>query len=280
MAERWWINGEEGRLLDISERGLTYADGLFETIAVQAGQPRFLDYHLDRLLAGCQRLLIPAPDRSGLGDELSQHAAAAGEAVLKLVLSRGPGGRGYVPPRTPSVTRIIGLLARAPAPARHYSEGIVAGFVGMPVSENRQLAGLKTLARLEQVLAAAEREAMNLDEALMCDQAGQLVCGTMSNVFLVHEGELHTPDLSGAGVRGVMRRVILEEASRLGITVREQPVPLKALGDATEVFVSNALIGLWPVRRLGERELLPGPLSRRLQEALVQRGVHECSAGC
>ena len=96
MAQ-YWINGTPGRLVDITDRGLAYGDGLFETIAIRHSAARFLDLHLDRLYAGAARLKLAAPDRDSLHTQLVTAATGLDEGVLKLIMTRGSGPRGYAP---------------------------------------------------------------------------------------------------------------------------------------------------------------------------------------
>lgn len=280
MTGQWWINGVPAHQVEVTDRGLAYGDGLFETMAVEGGRPRLLEWHLDRLLTGAGRLGLPAPDRAGLAESLRARSAGQDRAVLKLLLTRGPGSRGYAPPPATSPTLAIGLLPRDPVPAAPYRTGITAGLSSIPAALSPALAGLKTLGRVEQVLAAAERQAAGFAECLMCDAGGELVSGTMSNLFLVRAGVLLTPRLDRSGVHGVMRRLVLELAPALGLPVREERLPAGRLAEADEIFVCNALIGLWPVSTLGDWQRAPGPVTRRIAAALADRGVVECAAAC
>ena len=278
MSGRWWINGVQAHQVEVTDRGLAYGDGLFETIAVDEGNPRLLELHLDRLFAGAAQLGLAAPARASVAAALTGHAAGQGRAVLKLLLTRGPSDRGYAPPDTTSPTLAIGLLPREPAPSAHYRDGITAGLSAVPAALSPALAGLKILGRLEQVLAAAERKESGFAESVMCDPEGHLVSGTMSNLFMVRDGVLVTPRLDRSGVRGIMRRLILELAPAVGLTVREERLPVHRIDEADEIFVCNALIGLWPVSRLARWQRAPGPVTRRIAAALASRGVVECAA--
>lgn len=274
--ERYWINGVPGRLVDIDDRGLTYGDGLFETIAIRRSVGRFLDLHLDRLYAGAARLNLSAPERDSLRAQLSAAAAGIDEGVMKLILTRGCGPRGYAPALHQQPTVAWGLercKAQRWTPIRVRWCETIAG-------RNPVTAGLKTLCRLEQVLARAEWQDELIAEGFMCDEQGQLVGGTACNVFIVSGGRLLTPSITHAGISGVMRRVILQQAQEAGIESYEGPVTKKELLDADEVFVSNALIGMRPVGQLGERQWNPGPVTCKLAAKLVDLGVGECAGSC
>lgn len=274
--DQWWINGSPGRSVDISDRGLAFADGLFETIAVRGHQPRFLELHLARLLEGCVRLRLPLADAAALEQQVRQHAATITEGVLKIIVTRGPGPRGYALPPRPVPTIAIGLEARAPVPWRP----IRVRWCETVAGRSPAAAGLKTLGRLEQVLARAEWSDDSADEGLMVGEDGFLVGGTASNVFLVMRGELITPAITAAGIRGVMRRVIMGEALAANLPVVESRVARGDVADAAEIFVSNALTGIRPVTALGAQTWRVGPVTRQLAARLVQAGVGECAGSC
>ncbi|MDH5275432.1 MAG: aminodeoxychorismate lyase [Gammaproteobacteria bacterium] len=271
--ENWWINGRPGRHIDVADRGFTYGDGLFETIAVRNGEARFLALHLDRLLGGCARLRIAAPERAGLQASLAAAALGIRHGVLKLIVTRGAGPRGYGLPAEQSATVVWGTMDSEPRP----SGPIEIRWCETMVSVNPATAGLKTLGRLEQVLARAEWTAAQVVEGLMTTIDGQLIGGTSSNVFVVAGNRVLTPALHRAGVAGVMRRVVMAEARRDGIELVETALTPFEVHDATELFVSNALTGIRPVCRLDSRTFTVGPVTRRLRELLVAAGVGECA---
>jgi 4-amino-4-deoxychorismate lyase len=137
------------------------------------------------------------------------------------------------------------------------------------LGENPRLAGLKHCNRLEQILARTELAAEPLAEGILFSSSGNLVSATSSNVFLVRESCLLTPRIDLCGVAGVMRRVVLREARRVGIPARECELRAQDLEAADEIFLTNARIGIWPVRALDARELTPGPVTRHLQSVLA-----------
>lgn len=252
--------------LSLTDRGLHYGDGLFETMAVQEGRVRLLDLHLARLARGAARLAIPLADAEGLAAALAAAAGAMGEGVLKLILTRGSGGRGYFPPDVPTPSLI---LQRYPPVAVEGQEGVTVRLCELRLARQPYLAGLKHLNRLEQVLARAEWRDPAVAEGLMLDSEGLLVEGVASNVFLVREGRLLTPLLDQCGVAGVMRAHVMQRAATLGLEVRETRLVLDDLMAADEVFLTNSLHGIRPVTRLlGRRDWAVGPMTRTLQAGL------------
>jgi 4-amino-4-deoxychorismate lyase len=256
------------------DRGLHFGDGLFETIACRGGVPRFLAWHLERLSLGCERIRIPLPNLSEVRDEVRALAREADSAIIKVMLTRGIAtARGYSPTGIEKPTRITfryGWPSEDPA-ARQ--DGVRVRVAALRLGENPALAGLKHLNRLEQVLAKMEsmdapKAGDPAAESLLFSSSGRLISGTMSNVFIVRKSRLHTPRIDLCGVAGVMRRVVLSEATHAGIAAEECILRAEDLANAEEIFLTNARIGIWPVRALESQILAPGLVTRRLQRHL------------
>ncbi len=248
------VNGVPATSLSLEERALHYGDGLFETLAIREGRPEFWEEHLRRLRSGCEHLGFPAPDSPLLESEARQLCGERERGVLKIIVSRGTGGRGYRPPERANPTRILSLHPWPEWPESHQTQGVEARICSTPLACNPALAGIKHLNRLEQVLARAEWGDPAIAEGIMLSTDGHLVEGTMSNLFLVRDGRLLTPDLSRCGVAGIMREKVMESACRLGIECETLFLGLEELEKAEGVFLTNSLIGIWPVRRIGVLE--------------------------
>ncbi len=263
------INGSETDRLDALDRGLHYGDGLFETLRIRAGRPRLWSAHVARLAHGCERLGLPLPAEALLRDEADQLCGGMADGVLKIVLTRGPGGRGYRPPHDVAPTRLLAVFP-APVHAPEYAtQGVAVRLCDTRLGHSPALAGLKHLNRLEQVLARAEWDDPDIAEGLMQDIEGNIIEGTMSNLFVVQGERLRTPALSRCGVAGVMRAQVMAAAAAQGIAVEEGRLGLKELAAADELFLTNSVIGLWPVRRFeGNDYAAPGPLTARLAAAV------------
>jgi 4-amino-4-deoxychorismate lyase len=263
----WLVNGQPTGV-DPADRGLAFGDGLFETMAVKDGQVRWLALHLDRLEHGCRRLAIPAPARGTLEHELRTHCPRAGRAVAKLIVTRGAGPRGYAAPEPTVPTRVLGISAWPDFPVARYRDGIAVGVCELKLGENPALAGLKHLSRLEQVLAQLELKGRAVDQGLLLDTSGNVVGGTSSNLFAVFGAELVTPALLRCGIKGVMRRAVLEAAATLGLRAAERDLTLAQISRADELFMTNALIGVWPVATLDAQRFAVGPVTKRLMAHL------------
>jgi len=264
----WLVNGQPTGI-DPADRGLAYGDGLFETMAAHDGDVRWLELHLDRLEEGCRRLEIPSLPRALLEREIRAHCPRTGSAVVKLIVTRGPGARGYAPSDDSAPTRVLSLSPWPKFSARHYRQGIAVHVLRMRLGENPLLAGLKHLNRLEQVLAQLELRGHAVEQGLLLDTSGLVVGGTSSNLFAVSGAKLVTPTLQRCGIKGVMRRAVLETARVLGIDAEERDLSLEQTLSADELFVTNALFGIWPIATIDVQRFAVGAVTRRL---MVQLG--------
>lgn len=245
MIGRRLVNGVETSAVSADDRGLQYGDGLFETMSAVDGRVRHFGLHLERLMDSCQRLRLPQPDSATIEEECSRVLEDLGAGIVKLILTRGSGPRGYRPPAEPTITRIVTSSAAQ-------SRNDLSSPIAVRVCETRLglspiLAGLKHLNRLEQVLACAEWDDPAIAEGLMLATDGRLVAATAANLFLVRGRCVVTPDIRDCGVSGVMRRVVLESARALGFDTSIEDLSLESLGQADEVFLTSAARGIRPV---------------------------------
>ncbi len=253
--------------VDVSDRGFALGDGLFETIAIRDGAPRFWRAHADRLLDGCRRLAIPAPPIAELAHELERVRAGASSGTARITVSRGPGPRGYAPPSEPAPTRVVAFYPATTASP--HKTGFTLRWCETRLALQPLLAGLKHLNRLEQVLARGEWNDPAIDEGIMLATDGRVVECVMSNLFLVVDHTLVTPALDECGVSGVMRRQVLEAARRSEIETEVRRVEPEEVERASAVFVTNALRGMVAVERIGDLQYSPHePIVRHLQERL------------
>jgi 4-amino-4-deoxychorismate lyase len=269
------LNGERRHCVDVSDRGFQYGDGVFETIAVYQGKPLFLQQHLDRLRAGCQRLLIPYPEQILLKAEVRQLCEGSDTAVLKIIVTRGSGGRGYRQPDTIVPTRLLSLHPFPEYPAHFQTAGVVLRFCQQRLASNPMLAGIKHMNRLEQVLARAEWQDNVVQEGLMLDYEGHVVEGTMSNLFFVKEGVLHVPLLTYCGIVGIVRQKVVSLAQYNQIGIVEKQFDKTSVLEADEVFVTNSVIGIWPVKQLDQQCFKVGRITRRMQQWYAEARTEE-----
>ncbi len=263
------INGRMTDCVASTDRGLLYGDGLFETIAVVECEPGHWQQHLQRLQAGCARLGIEAVDELLLAGECRQLVDGVGRAVVKIIVTRGSGGRGYRVPARPAPTRMLQLHDWPEFPPACARQGVALRICDIRLGHNPRLAGIKHLNRLEQVLARQEWDDTGIMEGLLLDSESNLVEGTMSNLFLVRDGVLLTPDLQRCGVAGIMRSQLLECAGQISINTEICQLGMVDLHEAEEVFICNSLIGIWPVISIDDRKYNRGIITSRLQNLLA-----------
>lgn len=249
-------------------RGLHYGDGVFRTLLKY--QSKFIDieHHFNKISEDCARLSLTVPEYDALYADSQAASRERETAVIKWLVLRQSGGRGYAPGHAGS-DRLV-LCTEAPRyPLDCWTRGIRALRSPVTLAPQPLLAGIKHLNRLEQVLASCDWPA-GVREAIQTDPDGHPLCGTRSNLFWVRNGSLYTPDLDLGGVCGIMRNKIMHLALSLNIPLHTVRAPWQALLEAEEAFVCNALIGLWPLQALEARRWpAPGPVSLRLQAALA-----------
>ena len=261
------INGRREQRIEVFDRGFQYGDGLFETLLIDDRQILFWNEHIERLEAGCRRLGIPAPDGSLLYREALELCFGADESVLKIILTRGPGGRGYLSPAPVRPTRVLSLHPLPAQIEKRRQEGVRVCLCRTPLGINPCLAGVKHCNRLEQILARSEWSDPEIYEGLMCDSEGWLVEGTMTNLFWVKEGHLLTPRVDRCGVAGIVRAWVLRTMHAWRIATSEVRMRPSELREAGEVFLTNSVIGIVPVIGCPSLDCTwpVGDLTRRLQ---------------
>lgn len=267
MADDILINGEPATHLPVNDRGLHYGDGVFETIAVQGGQLLCMAEHLERLLISCQQLKLPFTHVPQLRTEAESLANGEDRAVIKMIITRGSGGRGYAPPVNPQPTRIIARYPWTEFPAETIDDGVAVRICDTRYGHQPLLAGMKHLNRLEQVLARAEWDDTGVAEGVVLDIDDNVIEGTMSNIFYATNGKLFTPDLKQCGINGVIRQKIIELAD--SVTIKQ--TQLAEILDADEIFICNSVIGLWPVTRINNRKYKVGSIGQNLKELLTKQ---------
>jgi 4-amino-4-deoxychorismate lyase len=264
-APQMLVNGVAGTQVAALDRGLQYGDGLFETVRSEAGRLRWFERHLARLAAGCERLGIAMPNGGVLRSEAVAVARGMPRSLVKIIVTRGEArARGYRPRGDEVPTRIVSAHPWPEAPAAEFRVGLSAVTLGA----NAHLAGIKHLNRLEQVLAQRAAAATDLQEVLMRSGQGEVVCGSMSNLFLWQGREMLTPGLEACGVAGIMRALVLEVAPRLGVAVRVARITVEQLAAARSIIVTNVRLGLQPVHWYEGRRLEVDERGAQLQELI------------
>lgn len=262
------VNGLQSEHIRVFDRGLTYGDGVFRTLLVRAGHPLCWTRHYDKLYADCAALDIVCPPETILAAEMAHLIEESPDCVLKIIVTRGESQRGYAIPEHLEPTRILMASPFPQYPANYLTDGIRLHLCSTRLGMQPLSAGIKHLNRLENVLARREWNNLEIAEGLMLDMDGNVIEGTMSNLFLLKGKTLHTPDLGRCGVAGVQRQRIMDLAGRVGMTVRVENLPLSRIYDADEVVLCNSVFGVWQVRELAGKTWQAGKLAARLRSLL------------
>ena len=276
----WFKDGERLATVSVEDRAFQYGDGLFETVAIRDGEPRLWQYHLERLARGCERLGIITPIAKELRQSL-QLALRLGSAtpeccVAKIIVSGGIGKRGYGREQAVAPSTWFGVFAAAPLPLASYQDGVDTKMCETRLATGSTTAGLKTLNRLEQVLAKSELINQKLFEGLTMDASGIVICGTMSNVFFVSNKQITTPALNQCGVEGVMRRHVIATLASHNISVSDAAYDADDLASVDEVFITNSQFGVLPVKSCGQLAWPVGETTHTVMTLVADRGVPEC----
>jgi len=256
------VNGEISTFVTTTNRGLNYADGIFETLSVHNGRPRRWQAHMDRLGDGCERLGLSMPPQAILLREVQTVSAGLADAVVKIVLTRDGQARGYMPPQESDCVRIVSAHFYPDGVAEASREGVKARVCDLRLALQPALGGLKHLNRLEQVLASAELRESGVAEGILLDREDHVISAIAANIFLVLDDRLLTPRLDLCGVRGVVRGQIL---ASFGARCEQRRIMVDLLQEADEVFICNSVRGIVPVIAIDEQQYQAGPVTRELQ---------------
>ncbi len=256
------VNGVDTDAVKAADRGLAYGDGVYRTVRVRDGAPDAWSRHVAKLASDCRALGLSFPAEPLLREDVLRICREQPQCVLKIIVTRGITERGYRYDRTAQPTRIVLSAPLPDYPVSYTEAGVHVRLCRLKLSHQPALAGVKHLNRLENVLARAEWSDANIVEGLLCDGDGNVIGGTMTNVFVVKNGVLATPRLDRCGVAGVTRDHVIEAAARHDIFCDVTVLPWQDVLNAEEVFLVNSLAGVWPVCSIQGEPRTPGPLVR------------------
>ncbi|MCG8610193.1 MAG: aminodeoxychorismate lyase, partial [Pseudomonadales bacterium] len=242
LTSNTWVDGKWQDGVPVTDRGFAYGDGIFETVLVSNGRLTLWHYHLKRLIDGARCLKIPLPDDVSdtvacvVAEYLDVNVTVGRSFVVKIILTRGDGGRGYMPP-VESGSRLVISFHSLPS---------VSSSVRLMTASVRLLAGgdfsgIKHMSRLAQVVAAQEAMMSGFDDALVLDCQDRVIETTKANLLVARNGILVTPDLSECGVRGTARQFLLECCANAGLPIAEVPLVVEEIIVADAVAVVNSV---------------------------------------
>lgn len=259
------VNGQRSGAVDPADRGLAYGDGVFRTCLLRGGKPVCWTRHYRKLQCDCHAIDLPCPPPHLLLDELASASAGFSEAAGKIVVTRGVGPRGYAPPASPAVTRIVSASPLTVYPDAYREHGVHVRRCKLRLGLQPRLAGVKHLNRLENVIARMEWADDGVAEGLLLDTDDRVIEGIATNLFVVRGGVLCTPDLSRCGVSGVTRERIIDAAVHELVPMRIADLSWEDLLGADEAVLVNSLIGAWQIRRLAARTWADGEWTGRIR---------------
>ena len=256
------------------DRGFLYGDGLFTSVRVRDGLPRLWPHHIERLQQAQQRLGLQC-DLTELTRQAFEHAAQLQHGTLKIIVSRGVGLRGYLPPDQPAAVYFQLFpstiqVGEPQADGLFVADHIASGVLQMPRVGHvmPELAGLKTLNRLEQVLLRQALAQTSWPEGLVLDLDGMVVEGVQSNCWWRRDGQWQTPCLQRAGIAGVMRAEIMQRMQQRRIAFSQVRLHVRELVQVESLFFCNSLTGILAVSQLDGRSLQTKPVDSLLVDLL------------
>ena len=269
------LEESEKVLFDVSDRGLTLADGLFETMLAVDGRVFRRDAHLDRMIAGAAALAIPI-DRARLETDLDLLLGTLppGEAVVRLTLTRGPGARGA---RRPDVVRPTVLVSHAAWPKETVMRPLRLVTSTIRRNDTSPTSRHKTLGYVDAGAALAEAEAKGADDALLFNMRGAVACSSTGNVFAIDGDVILTPQPDDGILEGTIRAVVLEAARDLGLRTKEMSLAPLEFAMTEALFLTNSVRLLAPISGLDRRRYpTDHPTVARLADAIGARIAAEC----
>lgn len=251
---------------ELQDRGLQYGDGLFETMLLDNGEIRFWSAHYRRLQRSAHRLQIVCPPQQWLEQQLQPYFALQQRLVIKLILTRGCGGRGI---QFPLGNKPLLYLLHYDASATPINRPVEVTVSPVTLPDNPNLAGLKHLNRLDYVLAsAALANTPRYSEALLCNAQGHVIEGIVNNLFFIRDDVFYTPDLAKSGVDGVMRQALLKNLKLWGKTVKIGHYTVQDVLAADECLVCNSVQGIRPIVAIDHQAFNIGALTLVLQQRI------------
>jgi branched-chain amino acid aminotransferase len=283
----------DGRVVDSGEarvsvfdRGFLYGDSVFEVFRTYSGVPFAQREHLERLQRSADRLMIPMPvSMETLSSEVAATLAAAGEGewYVRIVVTRGTGPLTYDLSTATAPLRVIIAAPVSVPPAEHYERGIAVSLLhaSRPTDDERA-SGAKASNYLANLLAVHEAKQKGAQEALVLGRHGQILEGASSNVFIVKDGKVRTPEPQPGILVGITRATVIAAAAAAGIEVQEGEVRPEDLYGADEAFLTSSIREVMPVVAADGRTIgsgAPGSLTKRLHEGYLRAVAQATGSG-
>lgn len=247
----------------MGERAFAYGDGHFTTAKIQSGQVAYLDQHIERLIKANEQLKLPECDWSLLKEHLIDVASYHEQAVVKVMITAGEGGRGY---SRVGIKQCNVYVSVSTFPLHYLAwqeQGISIGFSEFKLASHTALVGLKHLNRIEQVMIRAELDDSEFQELIVCDHNGYIIEASCANLFWYKNDQWHTPKLASSGIEGIIRKSLIEQ-----LKPEVQHFTCDDIADIESMFVCNSVMGIVPIKSLNSTALSTA-FAKRLQEVLL-----------
>ena len=266
-----WVNGVPQANVDPTDRGIAYGDGLFATMRTGAEGILFFETHQARLTAGAARLGFQWQMSEALQQQLQALAIEYPQHCIKLIVSRGVGGRGYAPPE-PEIVKPTEIVSVHTIPS-HYAQwqqrGICLKTSSIRLGLQPLLAGIKHLNRLEQVLIKSYPLPQGFDDWLVADIEDNIIESSMANIFFIKGNQVLTPSLAQCGVAGVMREHVMLALLEQHLNIECLPVGAERLIEFDSAFITNSILGIVDVLAIDSLTFTRTPITAQLRQTLL-----------
>lgn len=269
---KYIVNGRLDAQVSPLDRGFSYGDGVFRTMRMTAGSVASWPIHYSKLVEDCNRIDIVCPSSDLLHADIQRlNDDEVADAVIKIVVTRGEGTRGYALPALAQPNRVVIKSAYPQYPASNFSQGVSLHLCQLRLGHQPQLAGIKHLNRLENILARMEWNSSAYADGVLQDIDGNVIECTAANLFIRSGNDLVTPDLAMCGVAGITRQRILQLSEPLGLNVHIGRISMADMMSADEILICNSLYGAWQVIDFNQRQWLGQPLASTIRELLQEQ---------
>ena len=277
-AQSYLINGSFDATISPFDRGFAYGDGVFRTLVMRNGVPESWPQHYQKLVADCAAINIVCPSAELLMSDLQQLFLIDAQSdkkssVAKIIITRGEGNRGYTPPAITAPMRVVTKSPMPEYPETRFTDGVNLTVCETRLAAQPLLAGIKSLNRLENVLARMEwnEHTFNdiaISDGILLDANDNVIECTAANIFARFSNTLITPSLTQCGIAGITRQRIIELAHTLSLKISIETFSLEKLLMADEVIICSSLYGAFQVQSIQEKFIKTASLATNIRGAL------------
>lgn len=263
--------------ISVYDRGLSYGDGFFETMFwknapnTSTNKVEFWDRHIMRIKDSCNLLNIKFPQEEMLFKYKEKILSKAQEnkyksGVLKIIITRGVGGRGYKYEENMTPTIIFQVSPKPSLSKIIYKNGVDVIFCKKSITRNENLSGYKHLNRLDSVLSRSEWNDPKIFEGIFLDKRENIIEGTMTNIFMLKKNTIYTPSINDSGIKGIMRQIVIEKCKNFFDEIVIDKIPKKEFLSSDSIFLTNSILKILPIRKI---ENLEFKINKKIKEIMA-----------